>query len=61
MSRRFFHAYPTIRVPEKEFLRSTAARTYQDLDQAITDALTTVTPKDIIAWFTHCCYYIPPN
>lgn len=45
----------------KEFLRSTAARTYQDLDQAITDALTTVTSKDIIAWFTHCCYYIPPN
>ncbi len=45
----------------KEFLRSIAARTYQDLDQAITDALTTVTPKDIIGWFTHCCYYIPPN
>lgn len=45
----------------KEFLRSQATRTYQELDQAITDALAAVTPKDIIGWFTHCCYYIAPN
>ncbi|MDF5714912.1 MAG: hypothetical protein PUP93_13760 [Rhizonema sp. NSF051] len=45
----------------KEFLRAQAARTYQELDQAITDALNTVTKKDIIGWFTHCCYYIAPN
>ncbi len=45
----------------KEFLRAQAARTYYELDQAITDALATVTQKDIIGWFTHCCYYIAPN
>ncbi len=45
----------------KQFLRSLAARTYEELDQAITDALATVTLKDIIGWFTHCCYYIAPN
>ena len=45
----------------KEFLRSPAARTYQELDAAITQAIDTVTSSDIIGWFTHCCYYIPPN
>ncbi|MBO3460730.1 transposase [Aetokthonos hydrillicola Thurmond2011] len=40
---------------------SLAARTYEELDRAITDALTTVTNQDIIGWFTHCCYYIAPN
>lgn len=45
----------------KEFLRSIAFRTYQELDQAITDALATVTTKDMIGWFTHCCYYIASN
>ena len=32
----------------KEFLRARAARTYAELDQAITDALAAVTTKDII-------------
>ena len=45
----------------KEFLRAQAARTYEELDQAITNALDAVTEKDIIGWFTHCCYYIAPN
>lgn len=45
----------------KEFLRAQAARTYEELDQAITNALGAVTKKDIIGWFTHCCYYIAPN
>lgn len=45
----------------KEFLRARAARTYTELDQAITDALAAVTTKDIIGWFTHCCCYILPN
>ncbi|MEH1966104.1 IS630 family transposase [Nostoc sp.] len=52
----------------KEFLRrrsppqaSQAARTYLELDEAITTALDAVTKKDIIGWFTHCCYYIAPN
>ena len=31
------------------------------LDQAITDALSTVTLQDIIGWFTHCCCYISSN
>lgn len=45
----------------KEFLRARAARTYAQLDQAITDALCAVTPQDIIGWFTHCCCCILPN
>ncbi len=45
----------------KEFLRARAARTYAELDQAISDALAAVTTKDIIGWFTHCCCYIPAN
>ena len=43
----------------KEFLRARAARTYAELDQAITDAIAAVTTKDIIGWFTHCCCYVP--
>ena len=45
----------------KEFLRARAARTYAQLDQAITDALAAVTTQDIIGWFTHCCCYVSPN
>ena len=45
----------------KEFLRARAARTYTELDQAITDALAAVTTKDIIGWFTHCCCYTLSN
>ncbi|MEH2438562.1 MAG: hypothetical protein V7K25_30930, partial [Nostoc sp.] len=33
----------------------------QKWDAPITNALDTVTKKDIIGWFTHCCYYIAPN
>lgn len=40
----------------KEFLRSQEARTYEALDQAITQALTTITSEDLLGWFTHCCY-----
>lgn len=45
----------------KEFLRSLAARTYLELDEAITNAFNAVTKQDIIGWFTQCCYYIAPN
>jgi transposase len=45
----------------KEFLRTRESRTYQELDRAITEAINSVTEKDIIGWFTHCCYYVPPN
>jgi transposase len=45
----------------KEYLRSMAARTYETLDQAITEAFDAVTTKDMIGWFTHCCYYVAPD
>lgn len=40
----------------KEFLRSQEARTPQALDQAIAQAIATITLQDILGWFTHCCY-----
>lgn len=40
----------------KQFLRTAKARTTEALDQAIADALTTITPADIAAWFRHCGY-----
>ncbi len=43
----------------KEFLRAKESRTYTELDQAISEAINLVTDKDIIGWFTHCCYYAP--
>lgn len=45
----------------KEYLRSKAPRTYEALDQAITEAFNAVTIKDMIGWFTHCCYYVAPD
>lgn len=45
----------------KEFLRTRESRTYQELDHSITEAINSVTEKDIIGWFTHCCYYVPSN
>lgn len=45
----------------KEYLRSIAARSYEALDQAITEAFNAVTIKDMIGWFTHCCYYVAPD
>lgn len=45
----------------KEFLRSCSARTYAELDQAISAAFETVTSTDIIGWFKHCGYCIAPN
>ncbi|MGA7953046.1 MAG: IS630 family transposase [Gloeobacterales cyanobacterium] len=45
----------------KEFLRAKAARTHETLDQAITEAFNAVTSKDMIGWFTHCCYYVAPD
>jgi transposase len=40
----------------KTFLRRVAARTRQDLDAALSQALTTITGDDIIGWFAHCGY-----
>jgi transposase len=40
----------------KAILRKTAARTYKDLIDGITNAILNVTQKDIRHWFAHCCY-----
>jgi hypothetical protein len=40
----------------KEFLRSAAARTVDDLIGAMGDALTSVTPGNILGWFDHSGY-----
>jgi len=40
----------------KNILRSIGARNYPDLAQAIEDAFSKVSLKDIQGWFTHCCY-----
>jgi transposase len=40
----------------KEFLRSVGARTQEALDQAITDALESVTLQNIQSWFIYRCY-----
>lgn len=45
----------------KEFLRATAARTYEALDEAIAAALNTLTPQDILGWFNHCGYSTSPT
>ena len=45
----------------KEYLKSQESRTNLELDQAISKAIDLVTEKDIIGWFTHCCYYVSSN
>ncbi len=40
----------------KNILRSIGARNYPSLAQAIEDAFSKVSLKDIQGWFTHCCY-----
>jgi transposase len=40
----------------KKFLRDAKARTKEALDQAVTDALKTITPENAAAWFRHCGY-----
>jgi len=45
----------------KEFLPAKEARTCQELDSSISEAIHLITDKDIIGWFTHCCYYVPSN
>lgn len=42
----------------KQYLRSAKARTSEALDQAITQALGTITPANAQAWFSHCGYSI---
>ncbi len=40
----------------KALLRKTAARTYEDLIDGITNAMLNVTQDNIRNWFAHCCY-----
>jgi len=40
----------------KAFLRRVGARTHEALQDAIGQALETVTPQDALGWFTHCGY-----
>jgi transposase len=40
----------------KAFLRRTEARTRETLQEAIAQALLTVTPQDACGWFAHCGY-----
>jgi transposase len=42
----------------KQFLRAAKARTAEALDQAITEALRTITAQNAQAWFRHCGYRI---
>ena len=40
----------------KAFLRRVGTRTREALQEAIDQALETVTPQDALGWFTHCGY-----
>jgi transposase len=40
----------------KEYLRGAQARTQAALDEAISQAITTVTAVDALGWFAHCGY-----
>ncbi len=40
----------------KEFLRATAARTQEALDEAITEAMDIITASDALGYFKHCGY-----
>ena len=40
----------------KRIFRKIEARTCGDLRTALETALSSVTQKDLLGWFTHCCY-----
>ena len=40
----------------KQYLRAVKARSAEALDQAITEALKTITAHNAVAWFRHCGY-----
>lgn len=42
----------------KEYLRSKAARTREELDKAIGEAINLITDDDVKGWFRHCGYCI---
>jgi transposase len=45
----------------KSILRQIGARTYPDLLKALDTAFAQVTLKNLLGWFTHCCYCTSPN
>lgn len=40
----------------KQYLRAKAARTYEALEQVLTEAIKTITVQDALGWFIHCGY-----
>lgn len=42
----------------KEYLRAAKARLLETLDQAVTEAIATVTAENTAAWFHHCGYRV---
>ncbi len=42
----------------KNFLRSRQARTQEQLDRAISEAIALLTEDDVFGWFTHCGLFI---
>ena len=44
----------------KAWLRKAKARTFDDLVDALADALRVVSQKDAAAWFAHCGYAVIP-
>ena len=44
----------------KAFLRRVGARTSESLQEAIAQALLTITPQDAFGWFAHCGYHPAP-
>jgi len=42
----------------KQFLRAAKARTTEALEQAVSEALKTITADNAVAWFRHCGYGI---
>ncbi len=40
----------------KQYLRSVTARSRDALEEALVTAVDLITLKDLINWFTHCCY-----
>ena len=45
----------------KTFSRRVGARTRDDLQEALAQALTLITAQDALGWFTHCGYSPPPS
>jgi transposase len=45
----------------KAFLRRKGARTREDLDEALSQALDPITAHDALGWFAHCGYFPAPQ